>query len=966
MGACSAPRHGAVRISPPTPPRLMPNPLTLRVGPARGLFWPLFCALALAAPAFAQTGTLAGTVVDADFGDPLIGVNVVVEDLGTTGAATDLDGRYRIPAVPTGTYTLAFSAIGFQTQRVTGVEVADGEVTTIDLQMGEDTELLGEVVVEARVVRNNEAALLAQRARAIAVSDAISAEAISRSGAGNAADAMAKVPGASVVGGKYVVVRGLSDRYLNTQLNGATLPSADPDRNASPLDLFPSGLLDNITTNKTFTADKPGDFTGGSVNLQTRSFPEQLTAQISTSIGFNSEASVGETLIFTEGLNALGGSSADLTLPNELQRVTASEIDFADDATRAALTNSLAPNILPRSSEVAPNYGLSVSVGNRTEFASRPIGFVFGVNYDRSTSGFTGGVLNEYDGARNGEDVSISPIYRVGTRAGTEEVSLGGLANITYQPTDRSEVGLNLLYNRNGEAEAFFAEGDYLDGTLQTASSTYRGRSLQYVERTLASAQLRGDHALSTRGHRIEWNATASRTTQEEPDYRVFESEYEASATDTTYRINTSAFNDPRRFFRDLEESGYNGKLDFSFPLGSVSGQPVKLKVGTYGNYRDRAFSERSFNYSVAGRPLLFNQAGGNPDVLLSPEFTSANRLFISEDTDPSAPYGADMVVGAGYAMADFQALKRLRMVVGARLEYTNLSVVPALPDATYDDAGYSTVTPLGSLGLIYALSDGMNLRTSYGKTLARPTFREVAPYAAFELRTDRTFIGNPNLEQSDIHNADVRWEWFVRPGEILAVSAFYKRFLNPIENTQSAANLNDEFTPANLGDADMFGLELEARRRLDFLPSVLSNLEVGGNLSLTHTAVEVTESEQLQRGVGEDTRPLQGQSPYVGNFNLSYGDAERGSNVGLFYNVFGRRLFAVSRGLVPDLYEEPRHVLDLIVSQQLISGISAKFSAKNLLNEPYELSYELNDETFTVERYLLGRTFSFGVSYSL
>ena len=951
----------------------MPHLLTLRVGLPRGRFWLALCALAFAAPAFtptsaAQTGTLAGTVVDADFGDPLIGVNVIVEGLGTTGAATDLDGRYRIPAVPTGTYTLAFSAVGFQTQRVTGVDVVPGEVTTIDLQMGEDTELLGEVVVEARLVQNNEASLLAQRARAVAVSDAISAEAISRSGAGNAADAMAKVPGASVVGGKYLVVRGLSDRYLNTQLNGATLPSADPERNASPLDLFPSGLLDNIVTNKTFTADKPGDFTGGSVNLQTRSYPEQLTAQVSTSIGFNTETTLGSDLLRAQGgVDALGGSAEDLTMPSALEGVSAAEIDRADDATRAELTSAFNPAVSPQVASVAPNYGLSVSVGNRGELAGRPLGFVFSVNYSRSTSGFLGGDLREYDGSNNDGVISLSPIYALRTNGGEEEVTLGGLANFTYQPSARSEIGLNLIYNRNGAAQAFSAQGDYFDGTLQTADNVYRGQSLLYVERTLGSAQLRGDHALGTDGHRLEWNTTVSRSSQNEPDYRIFQSEFAPGVTDTTYILRASAYESPRRFFRELGETGYNGSADYSFPIGSLSGEPIKMKVGAYGNYRDRSFRERSFNYNLAGRPLLFDEAGGNPDVLVSPAFTTANRLFIGDDTDPSAPYDGELLVGAGYAMADFQALEKLRVIAGGRIEYTDLAISSVQPEATYATAGYSTATPLGSVGLVYSVTDEMNARFSYGKTIARPTFREVAPYATFELRTGRTFIGNAALEQTDIHNADLRWEWFTRPGEILAVSGFYKRFQNPIENTQDPRAANTQLTPANLGDADMFGLELEARRRLDFLPSLLANLELGGNLSLTHTEVEITEAEQSQRPPdAAGTRPLEGQSPYVGNFNVSYGDAEGRTNVGLFYNVFGRRLFAVSRGLVPDLYEEPRSVLDLIVSQKLISGVSLKFSAKNLLDESYRLTYERDGETFPVEKYRLGRSFSFGVSYSL
>ncbi len=222
-----------------------------------------------------DTGTLSGTVVDAESGETLIGVNIVIE--GTTiGTSTDLDGRYSIRDIEAGTYTIIASYVSFQRQTITGVEINAGEVTTLDLTLQPETEELEDVVVTAGAILNNEAGLLRQRQKSIAFSDAISAESISRSGAGDAASAMSKVTGATVVGGKYVHVRGLGGRYSSTHMNGIELPSSDPNKKSFQMDLIPSNLLDNIVTLKTFTPDKPGNFSGGIVDIGTKSFPEEM------------------------------------------------------------------------------------------------------------------------------------------------------------------------------------------------------------------------------------------------------------------------------------------------------------------------------------------------------------------------------------------------------------------------------------------------------------------------------------------------------------------------------------------------------------------------------------------------------------------------------------------------------------------------------------------------------------------
>ena len=878
----------------------------------------------LAASARAQTGTVAGVVVDQDTGETLIGVNVTVDALGT-GAATGLDGDYRITGLPVGTYDVTFSYVGYTQQKVTGVDVVAGRTTALDLQLAEETLELeggGEVVVEARAIRNNEAALLKDRQRAAGVSDAISAETIARAGASNAADALQKVPGTSIVGGKYLVVRGLSDRYLNTQLNGATLPSADPERQSAPLDLFPSSLLENIVTSKSFTPDKPGTFTGGGVNISTRSFPETFTAQLSMSSGFNGAVEPGsDYLRFTGGgLGLLGRPEGDLALPGVVAGLSPTEISSAPRDQQALMTNAFGSTFSPQIESVPLNASINGSVGNQFELAGRPFGFLLGGNWSRSSGGYTNGINSEYSGTA----ANVNRDYLLATTLGEEDVAYGGLANLNYRITDRNELGLNLIYNRNANSSAIFQRGEFTDGTLQEADNIYEGRALRYTQHALFSSQLSGKHAFNADGLRAEWNAAYSRTGLDEPDYRVFQNEIDTnpSSGGIDYLIRSSAYDAPSRTFRDLAEHGFSGALDVDVPV-RVAGREVLVKVGGAADVQDRAFRERMFVYPVTttGQRLL-NDFEGDPNAFLA---NAANLgLFIDDQTDLDADYDGTSQVYAGYGMVDLKITEPLRFIGGLRYEFTDLSVTspngafrgirdPSDPTVIITEGGYTASgldeALLPAASFVYALSDAMNLRAAYGKTLARPTFREVAPRAVFSLAERYTINGNPLIQQSRVHNADLRWEWFTRPGEILAVSGFYKRFLDPIELTFLAGN--NQFQPNNLGNADLYGVEMEARRRLDFLPSVLSNLQVGGNLSVVSAEVELSDTELVNRGActleesqagacPSETRPLEGQSPFVLNLDMGYVDLERGTSVNLFYNLFGRRLFAVSQGPVP------------------------------------------------------------------
>ena len=950
----------------------------------------VLAALILLAPlARAQTGTLTGVVVDEGTGESLIGVNVQAFPAGASamagGSATDLDGRYRIPALAPGSYDLVFSYVGYNDRRVTGVDVAAGQTATLDLALTEAAVEVGEAVVEAALIRSSDAALLADRRRAAAVSDAVSAEAIARSGASTAGDAMQKVTGASVVDGRYLVMRGLQGRYLNVQLNGAVLPSADPDRNAVPLDLFPSGLLDNIVTTKTFTPDQPGDFTGGAVNLATRDFPDAFSSSVSVSSGFNANTEPGADYLVVPGarLGLLGGVDGSVGLPalaeGELPSAQTARNDAAVAAQLEAVSEAFGPTMVPGTASAPVNQSLSVSVGNRTEVLGRPFGYVGGVNWSRGYAGRTGVALGDYLAVVDGTTGEVTGLQArkladpgdgFGGQVGSEEVLLGGLANFSFRPSERSELGLNLLYNRNALSEAVYREVQYLLTSLST-DGVVEERSLLYQVRQLGSAQLRGEHAFGGAGlGRLEWKLSGSRTTQEEPDYRLFYSSYVPTADGgRDYGIVPSVYTEPRRFFRDLGENAYTASADLGFPLG-LFGTGARVKVGGLGLYKSRRYDERSFLVRTGAADY-----DGDPEAFFAPENVGVlgqnangqNLLgnYVAESTDPLADYDGEGATGAGYALLDAGVTARLRVIAGARVEAHRTTVEPVNATSAALVGEVENVDVLPSVNLVYAATDRMNLRAAYGRTLARPNFRELAPYATFELRSARTFVGNPDLQRSLIDNLDVRWEWFTSAGEILAASAYAKLFQDPIELTSNTEASNPEVQPRNLADARVYGVELEARRRLSFLPGPLAGLTLGGNLTFVESAVDIREQERVLRlDPAEETRPLEGQSPFVLNLDLGYERFETGTSIGVFYNVYGDRLYAVSLDRTPDLYEKSRGVLDVTVRQALGRGFALSLAARNLLDSAYRIAQELGGAEYVVEGYDLGRSFSAGVSY--
>lgn len=931
-----------------------------------------------------ESGRITGTVMDAELGEALIGANIVIE--GTLyGAATDINGKYIIEGVPTGKYNLTFSSIGFAKSKVTDVIVDDGGTTNINIILKTESFETDEVVITAKAVNNTEASLLVKRQKALAVSDAISAEQFGRSGSSNAAEAVKQVVGASVVDGKHVYVRGLGDRYTSTQLNGAEIPSVDPYKRAGAIDLIPSGLVDNIQAVKSFTADKPGNFSGGSVDIKTKDFPDKLNFTFSTDVSYNSQSTFKGGALTYEGSSSdwLGMGAADRDIPN----IVGSKI-YTPSAGKAQRDANLAKDIDSKTkafnSQMSPtkrtapiNQSYSISIGNQVNLFERPLGFLASLSYKRDFSSYKEGHLNRWArGVADQSKTQLDTTYSMNDTRSVDEVLWGGVVKVSYKLNRNHILSVNGLYNRNGESTARYISGSYpydIDPDWK-----YEARTLQYKERALGSFQLSGEHYFASLFNaKVNWQGSYMESSQDEPDNRYF---YNYVTPDNLFGIKSNL--PPERYFRYTDENQRSAQVDVSIPFKQWSEKKGTIKFGSFYANKNRTFRERRFTYQPVNKVGTFlRENEGDINSLFSDEYLGwtgtdtlpngieLNRIgmYIQETDQTSSNYGADREIAAGYAMIDLPLFENIRMIAGARFETTDMGIVSR--DTNQVNGGVNTRDLLPAFSLIYSPTQAMNIRASYGKTLARPSFREISPFTNYDFNGGDTYVGNPELKRTLIDNFDLRWEWYIRPGEVFAMSGFYKKFSDPIELKIDDA-VNQVMTWTNVNEAIVYGLEIEARTRLDIISDDLRNFHIGGNLSLIESEVDIDkmelESIKAYEPDAEMKRPFQGQSPYILNAYLNYDNIEAGWTASIFYNVFGERLAAVGSVGAPDVYEQPFHMLNVSVSKRVIERLTLKLSAKNLLDSDMEKTQEFKGKEYIYSSHKRGITLSAGIRYSL
>ena len=924
-------------------------------------------------------GTITGRLVDSETGEPVIGAAVIVENT-TIGDATDLEGFYLINGVPDGVHALVIHAIGYATSTASQVAVKAGENVTLNLALTPKSLVGQDVIVEARAVRNTDASLLKQRQKSGTINDAVSIEALSRSGGGNAAEAMLKVTGASVVGGRYVYIRGLGDRYSKAQLNGTTLPSADPDKNTFQMDLIPANMLDNIVVTKSFSPEKPGDFSGGTIDIGTRTFPESFTLKFSASSSYNSKVSLNQKYLTYPGgkTDWLGIDDGARSIPDPIGENQIPDVSFAfSDPTQAhrldQLSKAFNSTMAPIRQAPPLNQGYALTVGNKSELAGRQFGYLASLSYNRKYSFYENGEIGRYRLAGNTDQASaLTADFRLNDNQGENEVLWGGLLTTSYKLSQNNEISLNYIRAQSAEATARYLHGKFYDGNL-SEDAVYETRVLKYVERVLNSVQLNGKHDLpGLGGSTFSWIGAYSKSNQDEPDLRFFSDHYIVNGEDTSYTIRPAIYTVPQRYFRNLDEDNLTLDLKFSLPIDQLIPLNGKFDFGTYYSLKNRRYREKV--YEIKNQDP--NSYNGNPEDYFSDANTgiidSSGGIYtfgnyIVDASELRSNYDGDQTIAAAFGMLDVPLTPYLRMIGGVRYETTDMTI-KTQDLQTYGAGNLNNRDLLPSASLIFRVTEEANLRAAYGRTLARPTFRELAPFPSWDFANGFYMIGNPDLKRTIIDNLDLRYEWYPGVGEIVAASIFYKGFTNPIE--RAIKNDNGEIQYQNVAAATVYGLEFEFRKNLDFMSAALKNFKVSTNFALIHSAVDISESELLIIRTydpnAKNTRQLQGQSPYLINLDLAYDNSNWGTLANLSFNVSGERLSEVSLGGTPDIFEKAYPELNLILNQRLLKQLGLKFTAKNMLDSSVSKVHHFKGAEYIYQQYNQGRTFGLGFSYEI
>lgn len=911
-------------------------------------------ALGLAAPAplaaQAGTGRIVGKVLQAN-GEPLAGAIVDVEGVAvrTTSA---IDGRYTLLAVPAGTVSVRFRMIGYKPKTVTGVVVKAGTVTVQDASLeAEILELQEITVTTTEAEKGSVDRALDEQRNAVGIINSISAEQIKQSPDGNAGEAVARVSGVTVQEGKYVIVRGLGERYTTTALNGARIPSTEPERRVTPLDLFPSDMLEGISTAKTFTPDQPGDFSGAQVNLKTREFPAGRVTTLSIKGGFNDAATFSDVVQAPRtGSEWLGFAGKERQIPADLE--AAGSLAGLNQTQVNGLIGQLRNVWSQDAGTAAPNGSFGFSVGGEDPVFGRLLGYALSFTYANTQLVRR----DETRGLAAGDTIAARPYNTYTGEGSARGVSWGGMANLSTRIGSGTKLAWNNTITRTADNDVSALTGD--NEEFAQFNPLYVTR-LTFTERQVISSQLTGEHLLSPK-HLVDWRAGVALVDRNEPDRSDIAYTAQAGQGGVNGLVPWSWPGGPRfatRNFSELSEQAFDGSANYRLALGGAASSSF-LRIGGLARVVSRDADSRA--YDLINQGLAPGELQQRPEDLFGP--ANVNRsAFVMLANANGGRYTADEFIGAGYAMAELPLTRTLRLVGGARVEYWKLDVITTTPFGQQTPARPRNTDVLPSLSLTWGVRPDMNLRLSGTQTLSRPEYRELSPVPYFEQIGLLTTFGNPDLERALIQNGDLRWEWFPRSGEIVSVSAFYKHFSQPIEKIIVLQAGSTALSYVNADGATNYGAEIELRKRLDFIGGeALAPFTAFANTTLMKS--DITPGNLGLSALTRTSRPMVGQSAYVVNAGLGYNSPDGRWAANVLYNVAGRRIQEAGAGGLPDSYEEARHLLDVAVILPVWQRAELKLEARNLLDAPYRLT----QGDVTRQRWRYGRELGFGFTWQL
>lgn len=875
-------------------------------------------------PLCAQSIKLTGKITN-EKNEPVSGASITVAGNGGTSSGTD--GVFALNLAGGKKYEINISAVGYAPKIIGDVEVTAGTLNELNVVLQTAFKDLTNVVVTAtrsNARRETVNSIIAFQKNTNTVASVISAETIRRSPDRNTGEVLKRTPGASIQEGRFIIVRGLADRYNQAMLNGILLTSTEPDRKTFSFDLIPAPMIDNIVINKAFVPEYPGEWAGGLIQVNTRDIPSKGFFNVQIGTGFNTQT-IGKDFYKDKGgsLDWLGVDDGTRSLPKGY--TTKSNFDALSPAEKTAIGKQL-PNSWTPVQTVAPfNTSFQANAGFTTKILNKTVGGTFGLVYNRNTRRID--ALNR----RNSfSSAGVSLNYDYNDDRYSQDVLVGALGSLSLQLNSRHKISVKAIGNLN--SVNYFTRREGLD---YDRNNDVSGSEFTLRQNTFFTTQLTGEHTLAN-PLRLRWYGAFNILDGYSPDQRriVYT---RTTGNQRPYELligNSLSQESGSRIYQNLSDYIYTagGDLNFNFTL---LGQRQSAKAGYMLQIKDRLYDAKLFAAYLPRDNSALRQLPADR-VFAQENFGegSSNSTQFAFDAikGNSFRYLANTILNAGFLQFDNQFSKEFRLVWGARVEdYDQLvgSVRASDPRHTHTEV----LDVLPGLNATYKLSDKTNLRLSGSQTVIRPELRELSFLNLYDFELNASVQGNPKLERTKATNADLRYEFYPRAGEVLTAGVFYKYFKKPIEQNYSEGSGGaSTFFYLNPDQAKSYGAEVEFRKRLDFLQG-LQNFTLMANAAYIYSRVTTAASN-----ISID-RPLQGQSPYLVNLALMYDLQSQGLTATALFNQVGERIYLVgdiSAGSgSPDIYEAPRPILDFQVSKKILkSRGELRLNVSDIINQ--------------------------------
>lgn len=903
---------------------------------------------------FSQTCIISGTVSDGKTGESLTGVNILLEKVNRA-TNTDLDGKFVINDVPIGEFKIIVSYVSYKTE-IVKINTLANDTLLLDIKLGSDTKNLGEVIVSAELAKNTNAAIILMQKNNLSVSDGVSAETIKKTPDINTGEIIKRINGVSVQDNKYIVIRGLNDRYNANYLNGAPLPSTESDRKAFSFDIIPTSMIDNIIITKTARPDLPADFAGGIIEINTKSIPEKNFLAFSTMGGYSSNTTGKKEIYYKGGKRDwLGLDDGTRAMPSQLPSLGFYPVTLKDQGSLAQTIPAGDWGLYTK--KFSPNYNFQISGGRKFRFKGRDVfGLIGAVSYNKTNTYFKRSTKT-YD-TYNFDLPLVLAENRIDETYSTQ-ILASALLNFTYKITKNHSISLKNLYCINSDDRVIQGIGGHEAFVSNPIINKYD--VLWFTGNKIGTTQLLGDHNFEKIGMTVNWLAAYNDLQREVPNLRrmsysrftEISNPASPNPKDTVWQANimASGYNPDKgggRYWSSLKEISKSARLDILKSIKLNRSLSFDIKIGGMLQKRTRTFDTRQLaynKYQVVGN-FYFNDSLTYLDQ--SQIFSQQNMGLLANGTggfklidftNTVDTYTASADLQATYGMVDIKCNEWFKLVAGARVEKYNQKLVYKdfrfIYNQTLHTIDTVVVDVLPSVNLILSPFKNQNIRLSYSKTLNRPEFRELAPFRFYDIYTERHIAGNPNLQRAKIDNYDIRYEVFPGRAQLISVSGFYKNFINPIE--QSLTLGDDEISYNNTSRAKCYGFEIEYKLMLGSffkkdsskLAKFFNHMLFSTNYAYIRSSAEVVSDN----GNSITHRPMQGQSPYIINSGLTYLDKKNGYSLSCFLNRNGQRIYLVGNILEPTIWENGRTVIDMQITKSILKNkLEFKFSVKDIL----------------------------------